>query len=146
MIRLEIRRGTTPHTLENRRHRALPRSKDSAGEEDFDMLPHRAGKHRSKDANGTAKGWCRNNVLLHFGLHSYSGSSTLLSQQHPLSEECGCLRSKHGVLLSEDIQSRNRTALASILPEPVRKGPPPLCSARSDQTGARRHPLHRASP
>jgi hypothetical protein len=56
MIRLEIRRGTTPHNLENRRHRALPWSKDSAGEEDFDMRPHGARKNRCKDSNGTAKG------------------------------------------------------------------------------------------
>src|SRR5712691_9598364 len=92
------------------------------------------------------KAWRRNNVPLHFGLHSCSGFSTLFSQYHPLSAECGCLRSKHGVFLSEDVQSRHRTAFASILPESVRKGPPPLCRARSDQTGAWWHPLHREGP
>src|SRR6266849_6796648 len=68
-----------------------------------------------------AKAWRRNNVPLHFGLHSCSGFSTLFSQYHPLPAEVGCLRSKHGVFLSEDLQSRHRTAFASIRPEPVRK-------------------------
>jgi hypothetical protein len=47
---------TATHDPEHRGHRPLAWGKDSASEEDFDVLPHRSSKDRGKDANGTAKG------------------------------------------------------------------------------------------
>jgi len=56
MIRLKVERCAASHDPENRSHCPLTRSKDSAGQEDFHMLPHRARKDWGKDPNGTAKG------------------------------------------------------------------------------------------
>ena len=56
MIRLKVGGRTAPHHPEHGRHSALPRSEDSAGQQDFHMLPHGARKDRCQDANGTAKG------------------------------------------------------------------------------------------
>jgi uncharacterized membrane protein YdjX (TVP38/TMEM64 family) len=56
MIRLEVRRGTPSHNPKHCRHCSLPRSKDGAGQEDFDLLPHRSRKDWCKDPKGTAKG------------------------------------------------------------------------------------------
>jgi hypothetical protein len=70
MIRLKVGRGTAAHNLEHRRHRPLPRSKDGAGEEDFHVLPHRAGKDGGQDANDTDKGDRQGEHGLPFGLKS----------------------------------------------------------------------------
>jgi len=56
MIRLKVEGRTASHNPENRRHRPLTRSQDSASHEHFHMLPHWARKDRCKDSNGTAKG------------------------------------------------------------------------------------------
>ena len=50
------------------------------------------------------------------------------------------------MFLLENLHASNRTAREAILPEPLRKGPPPLGGRRSEHTRPWREPLHRQRP
>jgi hypothetical protein len=56
MIRLKVGGCAASHNLENRGDRPLPRRKNGAGEEHFDVLPHGSGKDGGKDTNNTGEG------------------------------------------------------------------------------------------
>jgi hypothetical protein len=56
MIRLKVRGVAAAHALQYRRHRPLAGGEDGAREEDYHVLPNRAGKDGAKDANDTGEG------------------------------------------------------------------------------------------
>ena len=53
------------------------------------------------------KAWCRNNVQFYSACILASVPEHFPSSITPLPATCGCLRSYHGLCLSEDVQPRN---------------------------------------